>query len=72
MRTRVAGFHQRARTSFANRTIRRNFVQILILLLQIHEIGNVQKSVPLQPYVYESRLHAWQHARYPALINRPG
>ncbi len=54
-----------------HRTIGRDcFIQVLVLLFQIHEIGNVQKGVAFQPNIDKGRLHAWQHARYSALINR--
>ena len=58
-------------TRLAYRTIGRNgFIQVLILLLQIHEIGDVEKRVALQSNVNKGRLHAWQHAGYTAFINR--
>ena len=48
---------------------RDGFVQILILLFQIHKVGDIEEGVALQANIYESRLHAWQHARHTAFIN---
>jgi hypothetical protein len=60
-----------ARTRIVSRTIGRDgFIQVFILLLQIHEVRDVQERVAFQPDVNKGRLHAWQHARYPAFINR--
>jgi hypothetical protein len=51
--------------------VRRNrLIQIFILLFKIHEIGDVEKRVAFQPDIHKSRLHAWQHARHTAFINR--
>ena len=64
-------FQTVARTRLGHRTIRRDgFIQILVLLFQIHEIGDVKEGVAFQPNVDEGGLHAWQHACYSALINR--
>src|SRR5208282_1039146 len=66
-------FYTGPRTNLAHWTIRRNgFIQVLVRLFQIHEIGDVQKRVAFQSNVHKGRLHAWQHARHPALINRAG
>ena len=71
----VHGFGTRfqtvARTRLRHRTIRRDrFIQVFVLLFQIHEIGDVQEGVAFQPDVHKGRLHAGQHARHSALINR--
>src|SRR5579862_3367462 len=55
------------------RTIRRNgFVQVFILLFEIHEIGNVQEGVAFESNVDKCRLHARQHACHSAFIDRAG
>jgi len=62
---------RRCATRLGHRTIGRDrFIQVFILLFQIHEIGDVQKGVAFQSNVHKGRLHAWQHARDPAFINR--
>src|ERR1700674_2353011 len=64
-------FQPGARAHLSRRTIRRDrFIQVFVLLFEIHEVGDVQKRVAFQPNVHKGRLHAWQHARYSALINR--
>jgi hypothetical protein len=47
------------------------FVEILILLLQIHKIGDVQESIAFQANIHERRLHSRQNACHTAFVNRP-
>src|SRR5260221_5695869 len=71
MNRRPTCFQTEARSRLRHRTIRRDrFIQVLVLLFQIHEVGDVQKRVAFQSDIHKGRLHAWQHARYPALVNR--
>jgi len=46
-----------------------SFIQILVLLFQIHKIGNVQEGIAFQSNVDECRLHAGKHARHTAFVD---
>ncbi len=53
--------------------IGRNHVgQIVVVLFQLHKVGNVEEGVALQADVDESRLHAGQHARDAAFVDGSG
>src|SRR5438105_3133118 len=43
---------------------------VLIVLLQLHEVGNVQEGIALQADVNKSRLHSGEDASYASLIDR--
>ena len=54
-----------------HRAIRRDgLIQIFVLLFEVHEIGDVEERVAFQSDIDKGRLHAGQHARYTALVNR--
>src|SRR5262245_1015860 len=62
--------HLRLSLLGGHRSVRWNHVgQIFIVLLEVHEIGNVEERVALQPDIDEGRLHAGQHARHPPFVN---
>jgi hypothetical protein len=57
-------------TPFRNRSTGGDrLVQVLVLLLQIHKVGNVQEGVAFESNIDECRLHARQHARYTAFVD---
>jgi hypothetical protein len=39
------------------------------MLLQLHEVGNVEKGIAFQADVNERRLHARKHAGYAAFVD---
>ena len=45
---------------------------MLVLLQAFEEIGNVEESVAVEPYVNEGRLHPGQHARDAAPVDAAG
>ena len=49
-------------------TVGGNFVQ-LVLIFQLHEIGDVEEGVAFQPNVHECGLHAGQDAGYAASVD---
>src|ERR1700733_2566341 len=42
---------------------------VIQLLNFFHEVADVQEGVAIEAYFDEGRLHAWQHARYFALVD---
>ncbi len=50
---------------------RHNVGHILIVLFQLHKVGNVEEGIALQANVNEGRLHARQHAGYAAFVDGP-
>ena len=61
---------RRLRTHIPHSSTRRNYVgQIVVVLLQVHEIGDIEESIALQADVDKRRLHAGQHAGNTALVD---
>ena len=44
---------------------------ILVVLLQLHKVGNVEEGIALQPNVDEGGLHPGQHSGDTAFVDRP-
>jgi hypothetical protein len=47
-------------------------IKLARVFLLFDEVGDVQKRVPVQPYIHKGGLHAGKHAGYAAVINRAG
>src|SRR5579862_9902538 len=45
---------------------------ILIVLFQLHKVGNVEEGITLQAYVDKSRLHAGKNPGYAAFVDGSG
>jgi hypothetical protein len=61
------------RPQILHSTIRwHNVGQILVVLFQLHKVGNIEEGVALQADVDEGRLHSGKHPGYAALVDGPG
>ena len=49
-----------------------DFVEILVLVFEVHEIGNVEEGIAFQANVHESGLHAGEHAGDASFVDGSG
>ena len=58
----------RFRSGTGTVSVRGNFVQF-VLILQLHEVGDVEEGIAFQANIHECRLHAGQHPGYAAFVD---
>ena len=46
-----------------------NLLDVFVLALQFHEIGDVEKGIALQSDIHERGLHSWQHPGDSSFVN---
>jgi hypothetical protein len=51
---------------------RRNTLEVGRVFLLLHEVRDIQESVPLESQIDERRLHPWEHTGNAAFINGAG
>src|SRR5215469_12055995 len=46
-----------------------DFIEVLVLVLQFHEVGNIKKGIALQADVHECGLHSGENASDASFVN---